>query len=290
MLPFYFLRRAKRKHNMNHFADEHQNADNRVQFRQNAPGAVALAGTAHGIEPAELRAALLTMLTSPAFRNAHRMCRLMRYLVETGMTGSLRDTSEYAIGVEVFDRRADYSTCEDPIVRVQVGRLRERLRVYYNGSGAQASLQFSIPVGSYMPLVRRTCAPPRADQAGHLLSAIPLLSVSADPLHTALTQGLSEELSFQLFKAFGQRIVSHTFMQAARSGAVRHQLEGSVRLHGALLRVSLRLVDSQAGRIAWSEQFDRTGPFGIAMHEALALAICSALKLHFELAQDAALP
>jgi TolB-like protein len=44
----------------------------------------------------------------------------------------------------------------------------------------------------------------------------------------------------------------------------------------------MRLVDAAAGCIAWSEQFDRRDPFSIDLQEALAVAICNALKLYFE--------
>ncbi|MEC5218929.1 hypothetical protein RCH09_003904 [Actimicrobium sp. GrIS 1.19] len=103
---------------------------------------------------APVRAALAEILASAGFARAQRMQELLRFLVEKQMTGAVRETSEYAIGIEVFERdAATYSTCEDPIVRVQIGRLREKLRHYYATAGAQTTLRFAIPVGSYMPTI-----------------------------------------------------------------------------------------------------------------------------------------
>lgn len=57
------------------------------------------------------------------------MSRLLAYLVERAITDCARDTSEYAIGIGVFDRDPlHYSPGEDPVVRVQVGRLRTKLK------------------------------------------------------------------------------------------------------------------------------------------------------------------
>lgn len=254
-----------------------------------APAPAATLAPAHGFAPADIRGALLQLLASKEFCKAQRSCRLMRFLVEQELAGAVRETAEYAIGIEVFDRHADsYSTCDDPIVRVQVGRLRERLKAYYAGSGIRAALRFSIPIGSYMPVISRNGHAEGHFPSSHLLAIMPLLCFTQDGADAAFTQGLSEELAYQLFKVFGHKIVSHTFTPADDASArgaivqgVSHLLEGSVRVHGDLIRASLRLVDAGAGCIAWSEQFDRRGPFAIALQEELALAICSALKLYF---------
>jgi TolB-like protein len=241
----------------------------------------------HGFTALEVRSALLQLVASQEFCKAARMCRLIRFLVEKELEGAVGETGEYAIGIEVFDRDArSYTTCEDPIVRVQVGRLRERLKAYYAASGAHAELRFSIPIGSYMPTISHN-----GDSGGHfphdhLLAVMPLLTLTPDPQGLAFGQGLNDELAYQLFKAFGHKIVSHTFAaldQAplARPAGVSHVLEGSVRVNGELIRASLRLVDAGAGCIAWSEQFDLCGPFAIALQEQLALAICTALKRYF---------
>jgi TolB-like protein len=251
----------------------------------NTPAAPSL--PAHGFTAGQVRAALLQLLASEQFSRAGRMRRLIRFLVEQELAGAVGDTGEYTIGIQVFDRDArSYTTCEDPIVRVQVGRLRARLQAYYTGGGAHAELRFSIPIGSYMPTISR-----HGDSAGrfpheHLLAVTPLLAVTHDPQGIAFSQGLNEELAYQLFNAFGHKIVSHTFALAepalhGRPAGVSHVLEGSVRVNGEQIRASLRLVDAGAGCIAWSEQFDLCGPFAIALQEQLALDICAALKRYF---------
>jgi TolB-like protein len=246
---------------------------------------------ADGFAPADVRQALAQLLASKEFCKAQRTSRLIRFLIEKELAGEVNETGEYAIGVEVFDRDPlAYSTAEDPIVRVQVGRLRDRLKAYYATSGAKAELRFSIPIGSYMPIISRHDGAESQYPRAHLLGVAPLTNFIVDDRGVAFVQGLNEELSHQLFKAFGQKIVSHTFAPPhaapmawvpART-AVSHVLEGSVRANGDLVRTSVRLVDAAAGCIAWSEQFDRRIPFSIDLQEELAVAVCSALKLYFE--------
>ena len=100
----------------------------------------------------EIQLALEQILSSNVFSRASRMCRLLRYLVEQGIAGTKRNTCEYAIGLDVFDRDpAAYYPANDPVVRIQVGRLRQRLAQFYACFPNQAKVRFVIPVGTYWP-------------------------------------------------------------------------------------------------------------------------------------------
>lgn len=104
------------------------------------------------IELNDVRLAKDTLLSSELFKHSPRMSRLLDYLIEKAILQSARDTSEYAIGISVFDRTpCSYSTGEDPVVRVQVGRLRAKLKTYYTTDGRNARIKVVIPLGSYMP-------------------------------------------------------------------------------------------------------------------------------------------
>ena len=53
----------------------------------------------------------------------------------------------YTLGVEVFDRGADFDPNIDPIVRVEVGRLRSKLIEHYASAGATDPVVIEIPKG-----------------------------------------------------------------------------------------------------------------------------------------------
>ncbi len=63
------------------------------------------------VEPCDIRSAGDILLSSDIFKHSPRMSRLLTYLVEQAIRESVRDTSEYAIGIGVFDRNpVSYST------------------------------------------------------------------------------------------------------------------------------------------------------------------------------------
>lgn len=237
--------------------------------------------------PIDVQSALTFVLASKEFSKARRTCRLLRFLVEKSLAGDLRETSEYAIGIAVFDRDSGtYSTGDDPIVRIQVGRLRGKLKAYYAATGAHVLLRFLIPVGSYMPIIQNM---PIQDvhvlPDSNMLAMLPLIHLSEDAPNIAFAKGLNEELSFQLFKELSAKIVSHAFISTsdiAQTG-IRHRLEGSIRFNGDVIRVALRLIDTSVGYIVWSEQFDHGGAFSIAVQEELAKKICRSLKLYLRI-------
>src|SRR4051812_48017839 len=94
------------------------------------------------IEENQIREACEEILESNAFTKAHRMRRLFRFLVEQAVAGENRNTNEHTIGIEVFDREASaYMPGEDPIVRVQIGRLRQRLNAYYAANKPRGGIE-----------------------------------------------------------------------------------------------------------------------------------------------------
>jgi len=249
---------------------------------------------AAAIPAAEVQAALELILASSVFVNAPRMRRLLRFLGEKAIFGAAQDVSEYFIGIEVFDRDLSaYSAGKDPVVRVQVGRLREKLKTYYATLGAGSDIEILIPTGSYRPVIQRKSVVEIDSTPWGMLALHPFKCISHHQDAVHFTQGLNEELMHQLFKAFGKIIVTHSFftpgdadreswiLKEISSAGVKHLLEGSIQIDEERLRASIRLVDVSAGCIAWTEQFDRRVFFAISHQEELASSICRALKRFF---------
>jgi TolB-like protein/Tfp pilus assembly protein PilF len=99
-----------------------------------------------------VREELARLMDSEAMRRAPSHARLLRYLVERRVAGddvALRETS---IALEVFRRDpATYDPRTDPIVRVSIGRLRERLDAHYAHYEAPPRLRILLPKGRYAP-------------------------------------------------------------------------------------------------------------------------------------------
>ncbi len=94
------------------------------------------------------------MLADPLFRNSRRYPNLLRFLVERTLQGQTEDLKERTLGIVVFDRKPDYDTTLDPVVRTTAGEVRKRIAQYYHEPGRQNEIRIDLPVGSYVPEIR----------------------------------------------------------------------------------------------------------------------------------------
>jgi hypothetical protein len=104
------------------------------------------------LQPPNINEALGRILCSSRFRESVQLQSLLRYIVEKSVGGQEDALKERIIGIDVFGRRPDYDTADDPIVRSRVGLLRKRLAQYYESEEARScAVQIVIPSGSYHP-------------------------------------------------------------------------------------------------------------------------------------------
>ena len=108
----------------------------------------------------DVRHELDRLLGSAVFANAGRMSRFLKFIVERTLAGEGERLKEYVIGVEVFDRDANYDPRLDAIVRVEAARLRTKLAEYYAGEGRGDAIVLSLPKGGYAPLIMPATLPP----------------------------------------------------------------------------------------------------------------------------------
>lgn len=238
-----------------------------------------------------MRAMLDRMLTSQVFAKSRRMSRLLRFVVEEAIAGTAWNLNEYVIGLEVFDRNAAaYNPGDDPIVRVQIGRLRKKLQEYYVTGGDESDIRFDIPLGSYVPIFRRVSVDVDQPQNAKIL-VLSIKGIAINELGAHFAKGLREELLHQLFHTLGSIMVlpasgdgipmDHSNLTEVLSAkAVDYVLEGSARFEAVRVRVSLRLITALGSSLVWSGQFDREVTSAINAQEALAKEICSELEKH----------
>jgi hypothetical protein len=111
---------------------------------------------------------------SAAFRNAHTLQQLLQFLVAQAYGPEAETLKEYTIGVGAFSRPEDFDPKIDPIVRVQIHRLRQKLKEYYSAEGRHDPILIDIPKGNYLPTFETL-----ADQSPGLGSFPPPEAVSA---------------------------------------------------------------------------------------------------------------
>jgi hypothetical protein len=78
--------------------------------------------------------------------------QLLRYLAQKAFDPSTETLKEYTIGVEAMSRPLDFDPKADPIVRVQIHRLRQKLKEYYDANGLHDRIVIEIPKGQYLPI------------------------------------------------------------------------------------------------------------------------------------------
>ncbi|MBY5457385.1 adenylate cyclase [Rhizobium beringeri] len=98
----------------------------------------------------DVRAQLNRIITSPQFPHIGRSAAFLTYAVEETLAGRADRIKGYSIAVEVF-KRSNGFTQDDPVVRIEAGRLRRVLERYYFTAGQHDPIRIDIPKGGYVP-------------------------------------------------------------------------------------------------------------------------------------------
>jgi hypothetical protein len=103
------------------------------------------------VEPTLIRSAMEDILLSTPFCTSKQCQDMFRYVVERTLKHERESLRERVIGIEVFRKRNDYDTSEDPVVRVRAADIRKRLAQYYlDAAHANIGVRIEIPSGSYV--------------------------------------------------------------------------------------------------------------------------------------------
>jgi serine/threonine-protein kinase len=127
---------------------------------------------------------------------------------------------------------------------------------------------------------------------GRFVAVLPFANMSADPENEYFSDGITEDITAQLAKIQGLRVMSRTTMmryktrpssipEMARELGVSHVLEGSVRRAGSRLRIVAQLIDARSDEHLWAETWDRdlTDVFAIQSEVAECIAHCLHARL-----------
>jgi hypothetical protein len=99
----------------------------------------------------EEKSELDAVLASEAFAKSPNLARLLSYLCVKYFDGRACDLKEYNIGVEALGRPADFDSATNSVVRVELHRLREKLKKYYETEGLHDAVLIVLEPGKYAP-------------------------------------------------------------------------------------------------------------------------------------------
>ncbi|HEV7336281.1 MAG TPA: adenylate cyclase [Bosea sp. (in: a-proteobacteria)] len=129
----------------------------------------------------EIRAQLDRILASAEFSVPARVRQFLIYVVNETLAGRADRIKAYSVAVEVFGRDSNFDIQNDPVVRIEAGRLRRALERYYLLVGNSAPVVIEIPKGAYVPCFHwrqehgddaQPAGPPRVDQHGSDTAAL----------------------------------------------------------------------------------------------------------------------
>ena len=105
-------------------------------------------GSPMTMSPREIREQVDRILNCGGLQHSETLRKLLRYLTEASIEGRA-DLKEYTIGVDALGKSTDYNPQSDSTVRVQVGKLRQRLDEYYRKEGAEDPILVTLPKGGF---------------------------------------------------------------------------------------------------------------------------------------------
>lgn len=225
------------------------------------------------------------ILSSAELGRSERLKKFLKFAVFETVEGRDAQLKEYTIAIEAFDRDESFDPQTSNIVRVEAGRLRQRLDAYYNGSGKYDPIRILLPKGTYVPEISPLVAegvsePVRGNETeaadpllaapyGPSIAVLPFDNMSGDPKQDYFADGITEEIITDLSRFQDLFVIARntTFQYRGQAVDVRaigkelgveYVLEGSVRAAGDNVRVTAQLIDAETGAHVWADTFDRT--------------------------------
>jgi tetratricopeptide (TPR) repeat protein len=181
------------------------------------------------------------IIGSDGFTSAGGLQRLLRFVVHEAIAGRGDQVKEYSLGVAVLGRGTSFDPKTDPIVRVQMHRLREHLARYYAAEGRHDPLVIDIPRGRYVPAFRVAAAAGAAGAAAEderpLVGRQNELAALQSAFESAAA-GRGRVICLSGESGIGKTTVADRFL--------RQQSTSGVRGHVGRGRCSERLVGSDA--------------------------------------------
>jgi tetratricopeptide (TPR) repeat protein len=147
-----------------------------------------------GVPAAEARGELERLLSDTRFRATERARAVLTYLAERAFEGHTEGVKAYAIALDVLGRPSSFDPNMDPIVRIELSRLRSALGTYYDAYGSETGIRIDLPVGRYLAVFSRTTSAPDPEPVEEEQDVAPLSAVSAEKRRRGLHWPLAASL------------------------------------------------------------------------------------------------
>ncbi len=220
-----------------------------------------------------VRAHLADVLSSGEFSGSERRRDLLRFLTEETLEGRADTLKAYTIGTQVLGRATRFDPQADPIVRVEIGRLRSTLDRYYRAN-PDAPVVITVPKGQYGAQFKSGSRRPTPNPA--TIAVLPFTDGGSDPRFAYLADGLTEEIGLRLTRTVG--LIARTGLpradysgrsirEAATDLGTRFVLSGHVLAIDGRVRLFGELFDTDSEETIWADRLetslDEVHPFEV---------------------------
>lgn len=249
----------------------------------------------------EISSELQNILASKTFAKAFRLRSLLGWIVNRWLEGREEELDSYTIAMAVFGRDKLFDPAIDPIVRVEVARLRRQILKYYSSEGSDSFLRIDLPKGGYTPRVwyqpsgsSIPCTDPRQAFLGTIM-ILPFTGSGGNDRSSRAAQEIYDHLIW-LFTQFENihvvsRIssahISHTLQvrRLRKAFGARFIVEGIVsRADAKTPHLIIHLTETSADYNIWSGYY----PLGIPPIVSLSRQIVSDLLAKMSVAEGSA--
>ena len=253
-----------------------------------------------GPSPQIIREQLERLLQSDDFRASPRLRNILAYIVEETLQGRAGDLKAFSIAVDVLGRDAKFDPSTDPIVRVELGKLRRQLELFYILNPANP-IRISIPKGGYVPVFHYDSAGDgRSDEEANenttnkssakTNSSFTAPRTEIKPVLAVMTfeyrgqkqdladfaKGITESLLVELSYRHDMEILDASMLDAGevegqspadrlRGMGARFVLHGLLQDAQDMVRIYMALTDTSSARRIWTEKFDLPGSTNVLL-------------------------
>lgn len=230
--------------------------------------------------PDEVKTQLKRIIDNQAFKGTEKQRGFLSFVVDEALEGRISQIKAYTVAVSVYGRPEHFDPQVDPIVRVEAGRLRRAIDLYYMTAGKDDPVHIAIPKGSYVPSFKIVDKQPEVagkndptqSKTGRLnrasIAVLPLTNLTGDSAQDYFVDGLTEEFTtelarYQTFRVIASQSTMHFRGKQANPQEIGKQfrvqflLSGSVRKDADTVKITVQLVDTSSGVQLWSENYKR---------------------------------
>jgi hypothetical protein len=126
------------------------------------------------LDPSQVQLQIQRIVSSRAFKTSEVHRNLLTYLSEKSLSGEAHNLKEYTVGLDVFGKPSSYDPRQESVVRMHVGRLRQKLAEYFRTEGVDDPIIVDLPKGAFALTFEPRPVPDVSDGMPLAASATPM--------------------------------------------------------------------------------------------------------------------